>query len=110
MKNPGVLAHELGHHMGGKWLMRGNQIGRPALGLGTAGALLSNNEDNSRNSAIAGTVGSMPMLASEFDASRRGAKLMRQMKLKGGRSAFIVHAGVFCASARALWQEDTGRL
>lgn len=89
VKNPGVLAHEIGHHMGGKWLMRGNQIGRPAIGLGTAGALLSNNEDNSRNSAIAGTVGSVPMLASEFDASRRGAKLMRQMKLKGGRSAFI---------------------
>lgn len=89
VKNPGVLAHEIGHHMGGKWLMRGNVIGRPSIGLGTAGALLSNNEDNSRNAAIAGTVGSVPMLASEFDASRRGAKLMRQMKLKGGRSAFI---------------------
>lgn len=89
MSNPGVLAHEIGHHMGGKWLMRGNQIGRPALGLGTAAALLSNNEDNSRNSAIAGTAGAVPMLASEFDASRRGAKLMRQMKLKGGRSAFV---------------------
>lgn len=89
MSNPGVLAHEIGHHMGGKALMVGNRIGRPAIGLGTAGALLSNNEDNSRNSAIAGTLGSVPMLASEFDASRRGAKLMRQMKLKGGRSAFI---------------------
>jgi hypothetical protein len=102
MKNPGVLAHELGHHMGGKWLMRGNQIGRPALGLGTAGALLSNNEDNSRNSAIAGTVGSMPMLASEFDASRRGAKLMRQMKLKGGRSAFIGLPTYMLASSAPL--------
>jgi hypothetical protein len=102
MSNPGVLAHEIGHHMGGKALMYGNRIGRPAIGLGTAGALLSNNEDNSRNSALAGTAGAVPMLASEFDASRRGAKLMRQMKLKGGRSAFIGLPTYMMASSAPL--------
>jgi len=102
VKNPGVLAHELGHHMGGKALMYGNRIGRPSIALGTAGALLSNNETNSRNSAIAGTAGAVPMLASEFDASRRGAKLMRQMKLKGGRSAFIGLPTYMLASSAPL--------
>lgn len=87
-KTPGILAHELGHHLGGKTLARMHTLGRFGSGLGTIGALAATNEDTSRNRAYAGTASFLPTMISEIDASRRGAKIMKNLKLPGRWKAF----------------------
>lgn len=88
-KTPGILAHELGHHTGGKLMTRANQFGRMASGIGTLGALTATDENTSRNRAMAGSASFLPTLISEFDASRRGAKIMKNLKLPGRMKAFV---------------------
>lgn len=88
-KNPGILAHELGHATGGKGMLWANRIGKQMPHLGIMGALFSRDENNSRNMALGGTVGSLPMMASEIDASRRGASIMKNLKLKGRLGAYV---------------------
>jgi hypothetical protein len=83
-----ILAHELGHHMGGKPLAYTAHYSRRLAPLGTLGALYSGDETTSRNSAMAGTASMIPTLVSEVDASRRGANLMKNMKLSGRWRAF----------------------
>lgn len=77
---PGVLAHELGHAMGPKHYM--NSLSRvagkfgPLLGGGMA--LLADDEKVGLLSALLGTGAAGHMLASEIDASVRGAKILRK--------------------------------
>lgn len=99
-RSTAVLAHELGHHQGGKNLGRANAVGKGLMSLGTSGALFSRDEDTSRNSALLGTAGFLPTLVSEVDASRRGMQAMQRAGLKGGVRAFsglptyLAHASV----------------
>jgi hypothetical protein len=88
-KTPGILAHELGHHTGGKLMARANQFGRVASGIGTLGALTATDENTSRNRAMTGSASFLPTLISEFDASRRGAQIMKNLKLPGRMKAFV---------------------
>jgi hypothetical protein len=88
-RSPSILAHELGHHLGPRWLNKSrvvSSLGRP---LGVLGALMSSDEDTSRNMALAGTASQLPTLASEFDASRRGMNILSKLKLSNPRRAFV---------------------
>ncbi len=85
---PAVVAHELGHHQGGKALGLAGLLGKNLMGLGTAGALWSGDENTSKNFALGGTAAAAPMMASELDASWRGMRAMQRAGLKGGWRAF----------------------
>jgi len=87
-RSPAVVAHELGHYRGGKALGISGVAGKNLMGLGTAGALWSSDENTSKNFALGGTAAAAPMMASELDASWRGMRAMRQAGLKGGWRAF----------------------
>ena len=87
-RSPAVVAHELGHHRGGKALGVAGLAGKNLMGLGTAGALWSGDENTSKNFALGGTASAAPMMASELDASWRGMRAMQRAGLKGGLRAF----------------------
>jgi len=91
-KGPGILAHEIGHARGGSKLIAGNIIGKQLLALSLLGAAFGN-DTVSGGSAIAGTAAAIPVLASEIDASRRGAEILKRIGTKGMRR-FTPYAGV----------------
>ena len=80
----GILAHELGHAQQ-KWTpkrMKLQQFSRLGAQLSPLAALyagVSKDEDKARNAAIGSTAVSLPMLFNEYDASRRGAKMLRNL-------------------------------
>jgi hypothetical protein len=109
MKAPGVLAHELGHAVGGKGMMVANVLGKQGLGIGTLMSLLSNNKSDGENSALVGTALGGGLLASELDASRRGYRMLRD--LGSGRKAalksFIGIPAYLAAAATPLLAHHT---
>ena len=76
-RSPGVLAHELGHRMGGKGLAYANIAGKQGMGALLPLQMLSSDENNSKTMAGIGTLFGGATLASEIDASRRGYGLLR---------------------------------
>lgn len=84
---PGLLAHEVGHLKGHRALLHPlTRVGAIYGGMGTAGvAAITDNEDVAKKSAIIGGLASIPMMASELDASRRGAGLLHKAGVKGMR-------------------------
>jgi len=87
----GALAHEYGHATGSRIHNYGNIGGKALSGLLGMGVLASKEEDTSRNFAIGSTAAYMPVIASELDASIRGASLLKKLNvpLKGRMKAFI---------------------
>ena len=92
----GTLAHELGHGLQGERALRANEYGIRIMGLGTvgagiAGALRSDDPNKQKTydrigSTVAGvgTLGGLTTAATEFDASLKGYKMMRDAgKFKG---------------------------
>lgn len=91
-RHGGVLAHELGHAQQRKFL--NSPLGRasiilPALGqlLGLGSSAMVGDEDTGRNLALASSASTLPMLGYEFDASRRGSKLLRDTLKRSGEWA-----------------------
>lgn len=81
----GVLAHELGHARQSKGLLAGYGLSKGLLGASSLGSFLVQDKDSGRNNAIAGSVASLPMLYTEFDASRRGAGLLSSAARAAGK-------------------------
>lgn len=92
----GVLAHELGHGLQGKRTIKANMHGKNVMNLGAAGAgilgSLRSNDPNTQKTydrigstvAGVGTLGGLTTAATEFDASLKGYKMMRDAgKFKG---------------------------
>lgn len=92
----GTLAHELGHGLQGERTIRANVHGKNIMGLGTMGAgvmgSLRSDDPNTQKTydrigsamAGAGTLGGLTTAATEFDASLKGYKMMRDAgKFKG---------------------------
>lgn len=92
----GTLAHELGHGLQGKRTIQANIYGKnllqsSAVGAGILGALRSDDPNTQKTydrigSAVAGagTLGGLTTAATEFDASLKGYKMMRDAgKFKG---------------------------
>jgi hypothetical protein len=85
--HPSSIAHEAGHVFGPKAYLNPLQrgISSVASGLGAGEALIADNKDDSRHWAEAGTMASLPTLASEIDASTRGANMLKRMGMGLGR-------------------------
>lgn len=81
----GVLAHELGHSMQSKGLLTGHALSRGLLGASSLGSYLVNDRETGRDNAIAGGVAALPMLYTEFDASRRGSNLLASAAAAAGK-------------------------
>jgi len=88
---PGLLAHEIGHGMGNKNLLSLHGLSKKLTPFGAMGALLAQDENNSKMIAAAGTAAAAPILYSELDASARGAKMLKDMghSFRGRAKAFI---------------------
>ena len=94
-RNPGVLAHEIGHapHVKPVQFAQGPWAG-PLKQLGNISAMLANASAGSDgdNAALAatvlGTAPHLPGVFQEIGASRRGAQLLRAQNMRG-RGAFI---------------------
>lgn len=102
----GTIAHELGHGQQSKKFLRlaGRTANWPLYGLalGAAQAALSDESNGGEGYALA-TVGALPRLANEFDASRRGAKAFRSTA--GKLSAFkgLPSYALMAAAPAAAW-------
>ena len=92
----GTLAHELGHGLQGKRTLLANGHGKTIMGLGAMGAgIMGSLRDDDPNTqktydrigstmAGVGTLGGLTTAATEFDASLKGYKMMRDAgKFKG---------------------------
>lgn len=112
MPQPGVLAHELGHttqKIFAKPL--GNFLyaaGRHTPILGLLGATLSGDESKARTSAALGSLGALPMLGYEANASWRGSQLLKGLKgLKGvsrlGRVGSFIGLPTYAILAALPW-------
>jgi len=78
-KSDSVLAHEMGHALGGKTLTRLNALGKKGILPSVLGAAFLKDDDNAKHAAMLGTGLMLPTLASEADASRRAFGLLREM-------------------------------
>ena len=85
-----MTARAIGHTTPGKALAKAQVLGKGVKEIGTMGALLSRDEDTSRNSALLGTAGALPAVVNEIGAARRGMKMMQGQGYKGGARAFGV--------------------
>ena len=74
-----VLAHEMGHAEQGRAFRRLAGLGKGVSGLGGLLALWSDHEDFARQAGIGGSLAMLPTLVNEFDASRRGSRLLKQV-------------------------------
>lgn len=104
--NPYILAHEMGHVTGPKWLSgKGSVFFRrmaPRTNvLSSVGALAADDQGTAQTIANVGSALHLPTLVSEIDASRRGSKLLKTVGgLKGmsrakaytGLPTYILHA------------------
>jgi len=84
-----ILAHEYGHLKQFKKLPK-FMLGAPLLsnlGIGIGSSVLPfiYDEDTRKNVAIGATLSSLPNLGLEFDASRRGVKVLKSLGTKGMR-------------------------
>jgi hypothetical protein len=95
-QSPPIIAHEIGHSLTPKKLLSNNNFVASQLlksvGTigGTYGALMSSNEDNSRNIGLLGSATHIPNLAAEVDASVRGGALLKRL----GRSRWGAYIGL----------------
>lgn len=83
MKDPGVLAHELGHSQQGRKTFYANPIGRLLTMMGTGGAAFTHDKNEAWNQALLGTAGGVATLGNELHASHLGSKLLRGAGAKG---------------------------
>lgn len=83
--NPGVVAHELGHILGPKWLGKLQLPGKIGGGLASISAIFRSDKDKAkRDSLIASGILGTTLLPSEIDASIRGYKVLGSLdKTKG---------------------------
>ena len=101
-----TIAHELGHGQQSKRFLR--LAGRTAkwplygIGLGAAQAALSDESNGGEGYALA-TIGSLPRLANEFDASRRGAKAFRSTAGKLRAFKGLPTYALMAAAPAAAW-------
>lgn len=101
-----TIAHELGHGQQSKRFLR--LAGRTAkwplygMGLGAAQAALSDESNGGEGYALA-TIGSLPRLANEFDASRRGAKAFRSTAGKLRAFKGLPTYALMAAAPAAAW-------
>lgn len=101
-----TIAHELGHGQQSKKFLR--LAGRTAkwplygMGLGAAQAALSDESNGGEGYALA-TIGSLPRLANEFDASRRGAKAFRSTAGKLRAFKGLPTYALMAAAPAAAW-------
>lgn len=95
-QSPPIIAHEIGHSLTPKKLLTQNNFITSqvlkSIGTigGTYGALMSSNEDNSRNIGLLGSATHIPNLAAEVDASVRGGALLKRL----GRSRWGAFVGL----------------
>jgi hypothetical protein len=95
-QSPPIIAHEIGHSLTPKKLLTQNnfitsQVLKSIGSIGgTYGALMSSNEDNSRNIGLLGSATHIPNLAAEVDASVRGGALLKRL----GRSRWGAYVGL----------------
>jgi hypothetical protein len=82
---PEIYAHELGHAVGPQWMGKPwtRYLGMLGPGYGMGLGLLSPDKDISNLWAAAGAATTLPMLASELDASWRGSKILKDLGHKG---------------------------
>ena len=114
-----IMAHELGHAMQGKKMLRMNMVGKPLAMLGTVGVLGSNileagadpetTDKVQKGFAAAGTLGGLGLAASEAHASWLGSKGLRpKLRLKSfaGLPSYL---GLAAAPAAAYYANKKWR-
>ena len=86
--HPGIIAHEVGHAEQPSFLTgTPYNLGR-ALPVPLAAAAAFKHGPQSKYLAAASALTSIPMIASEFDASRRGSKMMKELGRHDGSKAY----------------------
>jgi hypothetical protein len=89
-----VLAHEMGHAEQGTTFRRLAGLGKGGSGLGGLLSLWSDHEDFARYAGIGGSAAMLPTLLNEFDASRRGSRLLKQVGEKSMLKRLKAFAGM----------------
>lgn len=87
-KNYGILAHELGHAeqyknpLYRKTIAPLSAVGRVAQKLGVLAPIFTDNEEEARRNSLIASAMQVPTLIEEFDASRRGSKILKESMSK----------------------------
>jgi hypothetical protein len=79
---------------------------------GAAGALINKDEQKARLAALLGTGMMLPTIASEIDASARGAAILKKLKVRGRLGAFVGLPTYLMGATTPLWAyggKKTGR-
>jgi hypothetical protein len=107
-----VTAHEMGHHLQPSWMKNmGARLGLKGPMLGAAAPIISSDENIALAGAGAGTALAVPGIIGEFDASRRGTNLLKQVsgddawKRMGWKGRMSPYIGVptYLAALAAPW-------
>lgn len=114
-----TIAHEFGHALQGKKMIRMNLAGRPAAMLGAAGVIGSNSlgavadpetvDKVQKGFAAAGTLGGLGLVASEAHASWLGSKGLRKNVRLRSFAGLPSYLGLAAAPAAAYYANKKWR-